>query len=230
MGNLTLIQDARSSQPNSIEFYKIPNEQNTEMEVTGIGWFQKNIARNNGLKLSFKPTITVDNNYNGLQKYPQGFAFILTSNPTNNIIGEKRSGIGFEGIYNSIAFFFDFIYNQDKMDIHEPHFSITYNLNGQVKSLCQDKNLCNMNVPNFYDNEIENYIPNMKISLEIYAGKIKIYFNDINALYIRDLPEFGYIMDNDEVYLGISSSMTLYKAVKIEKIEIMSSKLFTFSY
>lgn len=221
---MEFIQDVKPVSKNSLLFSRDAIE-NTDMDVAGIAWLKTDISKQSGLKFSFKPKIIVDNNYYGLQKYPQGFAFILTSNPINKTIGDKRSGLGFEGIYNSIAFFFDFITNPDKMDANFPHFSIAYNLNGQIKSICSNLELCNKEIPNFYDNEIENFISDMKISIELFNGKFTVFFNDKDEDKISgNLPEFGYIMDNDAVYFGISSSMTLYKGVKIEDLQLMTSK------
>jgi len=219
---MEFIQDVKPVNQNTLLFNRDSIE-DTDMDVAGIAWLKTNISNQSGLKISFKPTIIVDNNYYGLQKYPQGFAFILTSNPTNRIIGEKRSGLGFEGIYNSIAFFFDFITNPDKMDANFPHFSITHNLNGQIKSICSDANLCNKVIPNFYDNEIDQFISNMKISIELYNGNFRVLFNDEETIK-GSLPEFAYIMDNESVFFGVSSSMTLYKGVKIEDLKLMTSK------
>lgn len=244
INNMTLIQDVKAPDHNSLFFYKDPNE-NTEMDITGIAWLKPTISRRSGLKISFKPSIITDINYYGLQKYPQGFAFILTSNPVDKTIGEKRSGLGFEGIYNSIAFFFDFITNPDKLDANFPHFSITYNLNGQIKSICDDPNLCNIKIPNFYDSEMDDFIANLKISIELFNGKVKVFFNEKNKKtpdFVRNLPEFGYIMDNDVVQFGVSSSMTLFKGVKIQDLQLMTSnfkiclyffnffKIYLFSY
>jgi len=216
---------------NTIFFYKDQTE-NTDMDIRGVAWINNNIAKKTGLKISFKPSIIVDNNYYGLQKYPQGFAFILTSNPTKNIIGEKRSGIGFDGIYNSIAFFFDFITNPDKEDKNYPHFSITHNLNGAISSACGDEKLCNLEIPNFYDKEKDEFINNMKIRIEIYGGNVKIYFDDfITPAFILPFPQYGDIMNRDEVYFGISSSMTFNKGVKIQDLQLMTSKnKFTFYF
>ena len=219
---MTLIQDVKATDDNSLLFFKDPNE-NTEMDVTGIAWLNTVISRKSGLKISFKPSVTMDINYYGLQKYPQGFAFILTSNPVDRTIGEKRSGLGFEGIYNSIAFFFDFITNPDKLDANFPHFSITYNLNGQIKSICDDPKLCNIKIPNFYDNEMDDNVKDMKISIELFNGQVKVYFNDKTPAIVRNLPEFGYIMNNDIVHFGVSSSMTLYKGVNIRDLQLMTS-------
>lgn len=224
---MTLIQDVKAPDQNSLLFYKDPNE-NTDMDVTGIAWLNPVISRKSGLKISFKPSIIMDINYYGLQKYPQGFAFILTSNPVHKTIGEKRSGLGFEGIYNSIAFFFDFITNPDKLDANFPHFSITYNLNGPIKSVCDDPKLCNIKIPNFYDNEMDDIIDNMKISIELFNGQVKVFFNEKTPAIVRNLPEFGYIMNNDIVHFGVSSSMTLYKGVKIQDLQLMTSKFFVF--
>jgi hypothetical protein len=213
----------------TIFFYKDQTE-NSEMDIRGVAWVNTNIAKKSGLKIKFTPNILVDNSYYGFQKYPQGVAFILTSNPTKNMIGEKRSGIGFDGIYNSIAFFFDFITNPDKQDMNNPHFSITYNLNGAISSACRDVNLCNLDIPNFYDREKDEFLSNMKVSIELYGGKVKIYFDDlIKPIFTIPFTQFGEIMDREEVYFGISSSMTQNKGVKIHNLQLMNSK-FIFSF
>ena len=220
---MTLIQDVKAPDDSSLVFSLNENE-NTDKDVAGVAWLNPVVSRKSGLKISFKPSITTDINYYGLQKYPQGFAFILTSNPIDRTtIGEKRSGLGFDGIYNSVAFFFDFITNPDKLDANFPHFSITSNLNGPIKSICADPQLCNIKIPNFYDNEMDDFKDNMKISIELFNGQVKVFFNEKTPSIVRNLPEFGYIMDNDIVHFGVSSAMTLYKGVKIQDLQLFSS-------
>ena len=60
-------------------------------------------------------------------KYPQGFAIVFTSSSTENLLGEKGSGLGYEGIMNAIAFEFDFVKQTINGDAKKPHFSVNYN-------------------------------------------------------------------------------------------------------
>ena len=102
--------------------------------------------------MEFTPSITIDNSWYQNQKYPMGFSIAFTSSPiTNNLVGGKQSGLGYDGLMNSIAIEFDFIQNLDMNDIRDPHVSIHYNLNGALSSRSEkDCKVCNIKLPNFY--------------------------------------------------------------------------------
>lgn len=226
--DMKLKEDVEFHEPNGLFFYKTTNSTNGDLDLGGIAWYKNSIHQKSGIKISFKPSLIMDNNYYGLQKFPQGFAFILTSNTVDNVMGEKRGGLGFEGINNAIAVFFDFVYNADKLDKNYAHFSITWNLFGPIKSVCEDDKYCNLKIPNFFDSQQEDYKPNMQIIIELYGGKIKVYFDEAIPQIDLFLPEYGYIMDNDLVNFGVSSTMSLYKGVKIEDLKLLTSKIFLF--
>jgi hypothetical protein len=220
---MSLVDDVKAVDQKSLNFNRNPNEDKGDMEdIGGMAWFEKNLANSSGLKFTFKPKITVDSNYFGLKKYPQGFAFVLTSNKNFNEMGAKNSGIGFEGLNKAIAFYFDFIQNNDRNESADPHFSVSYELSGAIKATCKTPNLCNRQIPNFYDNELDGF-EEMTISIEIYGGRIKVFFNSNESLIDEKFTQFSDLMDNKEVYFGISSSMNLYKGVKIEDLQIMNS-------
>ena len=228
--DMKLKEDVEFQEPNGLFFYKTINSTNGDLDLGGIAWYKNNIQRKSGIKISFKPSLILDNNYYGLQKFPQGFAFILTSNTVDNVIGEKRGGLGFEGINNAIAVFFDFVNNADKLDKNYAHFSITSNLSGPIKSVCQDEKYCNLKIPNFFDSQQEDYKPNMQIIIEFYGGKIKVFFDEAIPQIDLFIPEYSGLMDNDLVNFGVSSTMSLYKGVKIEDLKLMTSKKFIFSF
>ena len=223
---MSLVDDVKAVDDKTLNFYKHPNEESGDMDIGGMAWYKENLAKSAGLKIAFKPKITVDSNYYGLKKYPQGFAFVLSSNSILGEMGDKKSGLGFEGINNAISFYFDFIQNNDRNESSDPHFSVAYELAGEIKATCKEQNLCNLPIPNFYDNELDGFEENMKISIEIYGGRIKVYFNSNKAAIDEKFTAYSDLMNSRNVYLGISSSMNLYKGVKIEDIEIMKSIIF----
>lgn len=208
----------------SLNFYRYPNEERGDMDIGGMAWYKENLSKSAGLKITFKPKITVDSNYFGLKKYPQGFAFVLTSNKNLDEMGEKKSGIGFEGLNNGIAFYFDFIQNNDRNESTDPHFSVAYNLAGEIKATCKDQNLCNKQIPNFYDNELDGF-EETKISIEIYGGRLKVFFNNNESTIDEKFTAYSDLMNHREVFLGVSSSMNLYKGVKIEDLQFMKSMI-----
>ena len=126
----------------------------------GAIWSLYNLIGKRGIRISFKPSIIVDTAYFGNVKYPQGFAIVLTSSSTSNLIGNKISGIGYDGINNGIAFEFDFIRQSDKEDNKKPHLSVHYNITGEISSKTPkdcDAKLCNLVLPNFYDSSVDDY-------------------------------------------------------------------------
>ena len=164
----------------------------------GIAWNEKPINSKSGIQISFIPNIIIDNNFYGNLKYQQGFSIIFTlSQISNDLIGKKGSGLGYDGINNAVAFEFDFIFNNDKNDIKNPHFSAHYNLNGPISSIspkdCID--YCNIILPNFYDSSKDKYMKNLKFYIEIVGGKIKFYNNRINDYNIKevDFPFLDYL-------------------------------------
>jgi hypothetical protein len=220
---MKFVDDVKAVDQTSLYFNKNPNEEKGDMEdIGGMAWFPENLANSGGLKFTFKPKIYSDGNYFGLKKYPQGFAFVLTSNKNFEIMGTKKSGLGFEGLNKAIAFYFDFIQNNDRNESADPHFSVSYELSGDIKATCKTPNLCNRQIPNFYDNELDGF-QEMTISIEIYGGRIKVYFNSNESTIDEKFTQLDQLMNNKEVYLGISSSMNLFKGVRIEDIQIMKS-------
>lgn len=227
---MSLVGDVKAVNEKTLNFYKYPNEDRGDMDIGGMAWYEQNLSKSSGLKITFKPRITVDSNYFGLKKYPQGFAFVLTSNKNLKEMGAKKSGIGFEGLNNAISLYFDFIQNSDRNDSSDPHFSVAHNLHGEIKASCNEQNLCNKQIPNFYDNELDGF-EEMKISIEIFGGRVKVYFNNNSESTIdEEFSAFSELMENEDVYFGISSSMNLYKGVKLEDLQIMKSKEFFYFF
>mgnify|MGYP002623312111 FL=1 len=188
-----------------------------------------------GIRISFKPSIIVDTAYFGNVKYPQGFAIVLTSSSTTNLIGNKGSGIGYDGINNGIAFEFDFIRQSDKEDNKKPHFSIHYNISGEISSKtpknCLD--ICNLNLPNFYDSSLDEYKKNMTINIEIIGKKLSVRTNTGSKGIIEDFDfePFSQLLEQDEVFIGITASMNQNKKITINdfslsEISIMEKGVF----
>jgi hypothetical protein len=212
-----------------LTFFRDTNDKVSVGDVGGIAWYKVNRNGMSGIKVTFTPLITMDLNYYGNVKYPQGFALIFTANQINNVIGNKRSGLGYDGIENAVAFEWDFIQNADKNDVRDVHFSVHSNLNGKISSASPaDCNvLCNVKLSNFFDPQKINYQKTIEYSLEIYSGKLFLYENGsviprLNGVKFTKLDE---LMENSQVYFGVSAAMNLYKAVSIQNLKIYRSKI-----
>lgn len=148
--------------------------------IGGAAWITNNLSQNKALRISFKVTIENDINYIGNVKYPQGFAIVLTESDYTDLIGSKGSGLGYNGISNAIAFEFDLLQNTDQNDPSYPAFSVKKNLSGNIdssKNLCDDtsyKGLCNIKLPNFYDEDKEDYTPVKTFVIEIIGGYLSV--------------------------------------------------------
>ena len=90
------------------EFERLDTD-SSSTDIGGAVWHNYDFSKKRGLLISFKPTIKYDSSYFGNAKYPQGFAIVFTSSSTDNLIGEKGHGIGYQGIMNAFVFEFDFI-------------------------------------------------------------------------------------------------------------------------
>lgn len=212
----------------ALNFYRDPNELNASVgDVGGAAWYKVSRNHYNGIKITFTPSIIDDLNYYGNVKYPEGFAFVFTSNPIDGLIGNKRSGLGYDGINDAVAFEWDFIQNIDKNDIRDPHFSALYNLNGQISSASPTDctAFCNVKIGNFYDDQKVNYIKSVTYSLEVYGGKLYLYENEVALINGVAFNYLDKLMDSDTVYFGVTSSMSLYKTVTINNLQLFNSKL-----
>ncbi len=214
-----------------LTFYRDANNKVAQGDIGGLAWYKVNRNGHSGIKISFTPVITVDLNYYGNVKYPQGFALVFTANSIQNSIGNKRSGLGYDGIENSIAFEWDFIQNADKKDVRDVHFSAHYNLNGKISSASPTDctKLCNVKLSNFYDTQKLGY-KSVEYSLEIYGGKLFLYENGqaVSSLNGVKFPQMDLLMDNSQVYFGVSAAMNLYKAVSIQNLKFYKSKQFSY--
>ena len=168
----TLIDDVSLADGGGLLFYRDASSNKTSNDIGGAAWSPVNLSNKKGLLISFTPSITIDNDYYGNLKYPQGFAIVFTSSGIQATLkGSKGSGIGYEGINTAVAFEFDFVQQTDKNDIKNPHFSAHYNLNGAVSALSPSKcTVCNKEIPNFYDNSKEGFLKNLKIYIEVFGG------------------------------------------------------------
>ena len=228
IGDVSIIDDESTSLNSySIEFAS-SSYSDENINLGGAVWNTHNLAGKKGIRISFKPSIIVDTAYFGNVKYPQGFAIVLTASSTNNLIGNKGSGLGYDGINNGIAFEFDFIRQSDKEDNKKPHFSIHYNLNGEISSkteqTCTD--ICNLDLPNFYDNTIDNYKKSMIFEIEIIGKKLSVKTNTGKTLINNIVFEpFSKLLEQEEVYIGITSSMNQNKKVTIDDFSLAEISL-----
>lgn len=220
VGDVTKSKDSQA-----FTFFRDPNQKTTVGDIGGAVWFKKTRNNINGLKISLTPSITMDLNYYGNVKYPQGFAFVITSNTFSKLIGEKRSGLGYDGIQNAVAFEWDFIQNSDKTDIREPHFSAHYNLGGAISSRSpKECKFCNVKIANFYDAQKEAFQKDVEYTIEIYGEKLSVYQNGVPIVSKVNFPHLEKLMEDDEVYMGITASMNLYKAVEIKNLKVYKSR------
>ena len=223
IGDVSIIEDEiTSSNSYSIEFAS-SSYSDENVNLGGAIWNTYNLVGKKGIRISFKPSILVDTAYFGNVKYPQGFAIVLTASSTNNLIGNKGSGLGYDGINNGIAFEFDFIRQSDKEDNKKPHFSIHYNLNGEISSktdkTCTD--ICNLDLPNFYDNTLDNYKKNMIFEIEIIGKKLSVRTNTGKTLINNIVFEpFSKLLEQEEVYIGITASMNQNKKITIDDFSL----------
>ena len=222
IGDVSLIDDI-SLNSYSIQFAQSDPSSEENINLGGAIWNSYNLAGKKGIRISFKPSIIVDTAYFGNVKYPQGFAIVLTSSSTSNLIGNKGSGLGYDGINNGIAFEFDFLRQSDKEDNKKPHFSIHYNINGEISSKSDKSctNICNLALPNFYDNTIDDYKKNMIFEIEIIGKKLSVKTNTGKTLINNLVFEpFSQLLEQEEVYIGITSTMNQNKKVNIDDFSL----------
>jgi hypothetical protein len=208
-----------------LKFSRDPNSSSAAGDIGGAAWYKTNFNNNEGLSIRFKPEIDSDLNYYGNVKYPQGFALVFTGSQVSHLMGAKRSGLGYDGINDAIAFEFDFIQNMDKNDVRYPHFSIASNLQGAVGSLVEEdcKEICNIRLPNFYDSQKEGYNPGHDFIIDIYGGKIWVKYDGSYLISGAVFPAFDDLMEKNSVFFGFTASMNLNKAITISDIEVLKS-------
>ena len=224
------IEDEIDTNSYSIQFTQSSSTSDEMINLGGAVWNSYNLAGKRGLKISFRPSIIVDTAYFGNVKYPQGFAIVITSSSTSNLIGNKGSGIGYDGIKNGIAFEFDFIRQSEKEDYIKPHFSIHFNMDGEISSKsdenCKLYNICNKPLPNFYDNTIEGYKKNMIFEIELIGKKLSVRTNTGNILIDKlEFDPFSQILGKEEIFIGITASMNQNKKVTINDFSLAQISL-----
>jgi hypothetical protein len=206
----------------AFEFQRIETD-TSKGNIGGAVWHNYDFSKKRGLLISFKPIIKYDTSYFGSAKYPQGFAIVFTSSSTDNLIGEKGHGIGYQGIMNAFVFEFDFIRQSSNSDAKKPHFSIHYNITGEVSaaSIGYAKGTTNIELPNFYDNSIDGYFKNIIFEIQIIGSRIILRSNrDSNSLLDQKIPEFQQLLEQEDIHVGITSSMNQNKKVTINNFKI----------
>ena len=210
-----------TSLPLSFEFEQ---KDISSSDIGGAVWHPYDFSKKRGLLISFKPTIKHDESYFGNVKYPQGFAIVFTSSSTENLLGEKGSGLGYEGIMNAIAFEFDFVKQTINGDAKKPHFSVNYNINGAISSRTKERtdNAYNILLPNFYDNSLDGYLKNIIFEIEIVGKKLTVRSNreGYKTLLSTNLTEFQQLLEQNEVHIGITASMNQNKKITIEEFKV----------
>ena len=185
-GNITLEFEASSS------------------ESFGSIWHKYNFASKTGLNISFQPTVISEVEtglFGSKTTYPEGFAIVFTSSSTDNLIEKEGSGLGYSGIRNAVVFEFDFDYNIFNFDSLKPHFSVHYELDGEVSSnslLCIS--LCNKNLPNFYDSSSKDYFENLVFEISIVGNVLNVKTNNDDILIKNeDLAEFQQLLKEEVI-------------------------------
>ena len=218
VGDVTINEDADSSLT-----FEFEQKDTSTAEIAGAVWHPYDFSKKRGILISFKPTIKRDESYFGNVKYPQGFAIVFTSSSTENLIGDKSSGLGYQGIMNAIAFEFDFVKQSTYGDAKKPHFSVNYNINGAISASTKDRTdkTCNINLPNFYDNSLDGYLKNIIFEIEIVGKKLTVRSNqEDKALVSTDFTEFQQLLEQDDVHIGITASMNQNKKITIEDFKV----------
>ena len=205
----------------SFEFNK-PEEAGSGY-VAGAVWHDVDFSQKKGLHISFRPQVTSDESF-GKNKYPQGFAIVFTSSSTDNLIGEKDSGIGYEGIINAVVFEFDFLKQAANDDFKKPHFSVLYNISGPVSSRSTGYSslLVNReNIPNFYDNSLDGYYKNVIFEIQLIGNRILVKSNrDTNPIVNTTFTAFQQLLEQEGVRVGITSSINNNRRVSISDFKI----------
>jgi len=214
-------EDTDKSSPLVFEF---DQKDTSDTDIGGAVWHSYDFSKKRGLLISFKPTIKYDESYFGNVKYPQGFAIVFTSSSTENLMGEKGAGLGYEGIMNAIAFEFDFVKQSTYGDAKKPHFSVNYNIKGAISASTKDRtdNAINKILPNFYDNSLDGYVKNIIFEIEIIGNKLTVRSNrkDYEEILSTNLPEFQKLLEQEDVHIGITASMNQNKKIRIEDFKV----------
>ena len=192
-------------------------------DFNGAIWNRHDFSQKKGLLISFKPTIQMDVDYTGKVKYPYGFAIVFTASSIDGLIGEKGSGIGYQGIMNAVAFEFDFNRDQTNSDHKKPHFSVHYNISGPILASSEGypNSLINKELPNFYDGELEDYYKNIIFEIQLIGNRIIVKSNrDKIALVDTTFTEFQKLLEQEGVHIGITSTMNNHKKVTISDFKI----------
>ena len=204
-----------------------PKNISISSEFIGLSWLTNNLSANRGITITFKPELfTYENEINS---YPDGFAIVFTSSEPEKFSGSKNAGLGYEGIIKGIAFEFDFIQNEEKGDLNKPHLSVNYNLNGVLtsSSIGITNSLCNIELPNFYDENKENYDSNIYFEIRIFNNKLTVTSKSITDIILleTDFPEYQKLIENGDCRIGLTSSGSgdhgiVIKNLKVEEISI----------
>ena len=221
LGDWIKIGDANIVDKNGLTFEF--EKESSSSDVVGAVWNTYDFSKKKGLLISFKPTIKSDPSYLGNVKYPYGFAIVFTSSSIDNLVGEKGSGIGYQGIMNSVVFEFDFVKHTANSDKSKPHFSVHYNISGPVSASSEgyDEDIVNRLIPNFYDNSLEGYYKNIIFEIQLIGNRIIVKSNrNNNKIVDYTFTEFQQLLEQKDVHVGITASMNQYKKVTITDFKI----------
>ena len=189
-------------------------------ELSGVAWLNLDLSKKRGITITFKPELI----NHETSSYPDGFAIVITSGITDKIIGGKNEGLGYEGIINAIAFEFDFIKNEEKGDLSNPHFSVNSAVNGILSSSTKGRtdNLFNIQLPNFYDNTKDDFDNNIYFEIKILGKKITVTAKSTsdNILINSEFPEFEELLEKANCSLGITSAVNGERGIIIQNFKL----------
>ena len=80
--------------------------------------------------------------------------------------------------------------------------------------------LCKKKLPNFYDDTKDDYMNVNSIEIILKGGKLTVKFEDNVLVNNVDFKHFDRLMDSNQLFLGITSSMTPYKSIEISDLKI----------
>ena len=197
------------------------------LNFTGVAWLNLDLSKKRGLAITFKPELIKYKTSSS--SYPNGFAIIITPSDIEYLIRGKNEGFYNEGIYNGISFEFGFTKNKEKGNLEKAYFSVNYIINGvlNVNSKERKNNLCNIELPNFYDEEKTDFDNNMFFEIKILGKKLILKSKSITdtILFDSEFSEFQELLEKENCRLVLTSPVNenweiILKNFKLEEISM----------
>ena len=101
---------------------------------------------------------------------------------------------------------------------------MNYNIEGAISASTKERtdNAFNIILPNFYDNSLDGFIKSIIFEIEIVGKTLTVRTNQegYKTLLKTDLTEFQELLEQEDVHIGITSSMNQNKKVIIEDFKV----------